>query len=305
MEQATTSAGRLLSLGASVLAGNALLAFAVAAFVLPRGILMGGTTGIGIVLAHVTGRDPALFVLALNLFLLLFGLFTLGKTFFLSTAASTLLYPAFLALFQRVPGLSSMTDNDLLAAIFTGLLAGVALGLVMRVGASTGGMDVVNLTLHKWLHVPVAVLVWFSDLVVVGGQAAFAKPEETLYGLLVLLLESWTLDRVLLLGRAQLQVFVVSDRYGAIRDRLLKELRLGVTMTAIETGLRKTAQKGVLCVIHPRRLYKVTSCVQAIDPQAFITITKIQEVRGRGFTLDRDAANKNDLPGRAGKDDTP
>ena len=291
----------------SVLAGNALLAFLVAAFVLPRGIIMGGTTGIGIVLSNVTGQDTALFVFLLNLALLLFGLCVLGKRFFFSTAASSVLYPAFLAAFQRIPGIDTMTDNDLLAAIFAGCLLGVSLGLVMRVGSSTGGMDVVNLVFHKWFHFPIAVLVWVSDLVVIGGQAIFAKPERTLLGLLVLMLETIVLDQVMLLGRSQLQIYVVSDRYEQIRDRLLHELGLGVTMTLIETGLLGKQQKGVLCVVHPRRLYAVTVCIRAEDPQAFITITKIKEVHGKGFTLERTAAQleQNSLTDEARKDDIP
>ena len=92
------SVWKWLELCASVLLGNALLAFLVAAFVLPHDIIMGGTTGIGIVLSKVTGQDTALFVLLLNVGLLLFGLFVLGKTFFVSTAASSVLYPVFLAL---------------------------------------------------------------------------------------------------------------------------------------------------------------------------------------------------------------
>ena len=281
------SGWKWLELCASVLLGNALLALLVAAFVLPHDIIMGGTTGIGIVLSKVTGQDTALFVLLLNVGLLIFGLFVLGKTFFVSTAASSVLYPAFLALFQRIPGIDAMTDNHLLAAIFTGGLMGIALGLVMRVGSSTGGMDVINLAFHKWFHFPVAVLVWVSDLVVIGGQAIFAKPESTLLGILVLMLEAIVLDQVMLLGRSQLQIFVVSDQYETIRERLLHELGLGVTMSVIETGLLEKPQKGVLCVVHPRQLYAVTSCIQAQDPQAFITITKIKEVHGKGFTLAR------------------
>ena len=281
------SVWKWLELCASVLLGNALLAFLVAAFVLPHDIIMGGTTGIGIVLSKVTGQDTALFVFLLNVGLLIFGLFVLGKTFFVSTAASSVLYPAFLALFQRIPGIDTMTDNHLLAAIFTGGLMGIALGLVMRVGSSTGGMDVINLAFHKWFHFPVAVLVWVSDLVVIGGQAIFARPESTLLGILVLMLEAIVLDQVMLLGRSQLQIFVVSDQYETIRERLLHELGLGVTMSVIETGLLEKPQKGVLCVVHPRQLYAVTSCIQAQDPQAFITITKIKEVHGKGFTLAR------------------
>ncbi len=289
------SVWKWLELCASVLLGNALLAFLVAAFVLPHDIIMGGTTGIGIVLSKVTGQDTALFVLLLNVGLLLFGLFVLGKTFFVSTAASSVLYPVFLALFQRIPGIDAMTDNHLLAAIFTGGLMGIALGLVMRVGSSTGGMDVINLAFHKWFHFPVAVLVWVSDLVVIGGQAIFAKPESTLLGILVLMLETIVLDQVMLLGRSQLQIFVVSDKYETIRDRLLHDLSLGVTMSVIETGLLEKPQKGVLCVVHPRQLYAVTSCIQTEDPQAFITITKIKEVHGKGFTLARTTLeNKNE-----------
>ena len=284
---AKKSAWKWLELCASVLCGNALLAFAVAAFVLPHDILMGGTTGIGIVLSKVTGHDTAVFVLLLNMALLLFGLFVLGKTFFVSTAASSVLYPAFLALLQRLPNIGSLTDNKLLASIFTGILLGIALGLVMRVGSSTGGMDVLSLAFHKWFHLPVAVFVWTLDLAVIGGQAVFADAESTLLGILVLLLETLVLDQVQLLGRAQLQIFVVSDAYETIRERLLYDCGRGVTMTVIETGLRAQPQKGVLCVVHPRQLYAVTACVQAVDPLAFITITKIREVHGRGFTLER------------------
>ena len=98
---------------------------------------------------------------------------------------------------------------------------------------------------------------------------------------------------------------MVSDRYEQIRDRLLHELGLGVTMTLIETGLLGKQQKGVLCVVHPRRLYAVTACIRAEDPQAFITITKIKEVHGKGFTLERTAAQleQNSPAEGARKDD--
>ncbi len=275
-----------------VLLGNALLAFLVAAFVLPHDIIMGGTTGIGIVLSKVTGKDTALFVLLLNVALLLFGWAVLGRKFFLSTVASSVLYPVFLGLFQRIPGIDRLTENNLLAAIFTGCLLGVSLGLVMRVGSSTGGMDVINLVFHKWFHFPIAVLVWASDLLVIGLQAIFAKPESTLLGILVLMLEAIVLDQVMLLGQSQLQVFVVSDRFETIREQLLYQMDLGVTMSLIETGHLEKEQKGVLCVVHPRQLYAVTSCIRDVDPQAFITITKIKEVRGKGFTLERIAVEK-------------
>ena len=88
-----------------VLSGNALLAFLVAAFIIPHDIIMGGTTGIGIVLNKaIPQMDVSLFVLILNAILLLIGLIALGKKFALTTVASSLLYPVFLGFFQRIPG---------------------------------------------------------------------------------------------------------------------------------------------------------------------------------------------------------
>ena len=274
--------------GICIFAGNALLAFLVAAFIIPHEILMGGTTGIGIVLHKLFPiLDTALCVLILNLLLLLLGLFVLGKKFFLTTVASSLLYPSLLAAFQRVPKIGELTDDPTLAAIFAGILMGISLGLVIRVGSSTGGTDIVNLVCYHWFHIPVSVLVYLSDIVILGGQAIFSDPEKILLGILALILETILLEQVMILGKSRVQIYVVSDCYQKIREKLLTDLDAGVTMTAIETGRLKKVQQGVLCVIPPRKLYDATELIRSVDPNAFITITKIKEVRGRGFTQER------------------
>lgn len=271
-----------------IAAGNAILAFLVAAFIIPHDIIMGGTTGIGIVLGSVLPIDTAVVILILNVVLLIAGWIILGRKFFITTVASSVLYPVFLGVMQRIPGIDSLTDNSLLAAVFAGSLMGLALGLVMRVGSSTGGMDVVALVLHKWLHLPVSVLVYASDIVVVGGQAIFSNAEKILLGIVVLVIESFVLEQVMVLGKAKIQLFVVSDHYEQIRLQLLKDLEAGVTMAIIETGFLEQRQKGVLCVIPSRKLFNATEMIRAVDPSAFITITKIKEVRGRGFTEERE-----------------
>ena len=270
-----------------ILAGNALLAFLVAAFVIPHGIIMGGTTGIGIVLDGILPIETALIVLILNVVLLFAGLFVLGRKFFLTTVVSSVLYPVLLGVMQRIPGIDGLTDSEMLASVFAGVLMGLALGMVMRVGSSTGGTDVLNLMLHKWLHIPLAVLVYITDFIVIGGQALFFPPEKLLYALVVLLLETIVLDQVMLFGSDQIQIFAVSSRYDEIRLRLLRELEAGVTMALIETGALEQSQKGVICVIPNRKLYAAAELIQEIDPEAFITVTKIKEVRGRGFTSER------------------
>lgn len=236
----------------------------------------------------------AALVLILNLAALLLGWIVLGKKFVAATVGSSLLYPLLLGLMQRIPGITLLTDNAMLAALFGGGLIGIALGMVMRVGASTGGVDVVNLVLHKWFHLPVSVFVYLVDFVILGGQAVFSAPEDVLYGILMLVIETLALDQVMLLGQSQIQVFAISGHFEEIRQKLLLELNAGVTMVMIETGCAGERQKGVLCVIPPRKLFAAKKLIQSADPNAFITVTQIKEVRGQGFTLKRQEAMLHD-----------
>lgn len=283
--------------GISILAGNALLALTVAAFMIPHDILMGGTSGIGITISRFFPElDVALLILILNIVLLITGGLILGWKFAATTVASSILYPLFLALFQRIPGITEFTDNSLLAAIFGGVLLGTALGLVMRVGSSTGGMDVVVLILNKWTHVSIAVFVWITDIAVIGAQAFFLPVEKLLLGVLVLVLEGMVIDQMMVLGKSQIQLFVVSQEYERLRERLLNELEAGVTMALIETGKLRQPQKGLICVIPQRKVYNATEMIHETDPYAFITITKVSEVHGRGFTVARSEAIESVAP---------
>jgi len=270
-----------------VLLGNALLAFAVAAFIIPDDIIMGGTTGIAIVVAKLFHIDTALLVLIMNIILLLLGLIIIGKKLFFTSVASTFLYPAFLKVFQSIPGIGTLTDDRLLASLFAGVLIGLSLGLVMRVGSSTGGMDIANLILAKLTHRSVAIWVYVTDIIVVGAQAVVSDSESIMMGLVVLVLEAIMLEQVMIFGQAQIQLYVISKKYNEIRVRFLTELRAGVTLSHIQTGALGVDSKAIMCIIPSRKLYAANEIVREIDPEAFVTVTKVKEVRGRGFTSER------------------
>ena len=274
-----------------ILIGNALLAFLVAAFIIPHDIIMGGTTGIAIVVNRLYPIDTALLVFIMNAVLLLIGLFVIGKKLFITSIASTLLYPAFLALFQRIPGIEKLTDDTLLASLFAGVLMGISLGLVMRVGSSTGGMDIANLVLAKITHRNVAIFVYLTDIIVVGAQAIVSSAQSILLGIVVLVLETIVLDQVMIFGKSQIQLYVISSKYDELRRRFLTELSAGVTMSQIQTGVRNEPQLAVMCVIPSRKLYYADEIVRSVDENAFMTVTKIKEVRGRGFTSERRIAD--------------
>ena len=270
-----------------VVLGNGTLAFLVTAFIIPHDIIMGGTTGIALVLGKFFPINTALAVFVLNTILLIMGLIIIGKKLFFTSVASTFLYPLFLSLFEKIPNIDKLTDNALLAALFAGVLMGFSLGVVMRVGSSTGGMDIANLILAKWTHKSVAIFVYITDIIVVGAQAVVSDSESILLGIVVLVLESLILEQVMVFGQSQIEIFVISAKYEEIRTRLLTDLGVGVTMSYIETGALKEEGKGIICVIHPRKLYAANELIRSVDPEAFVTVTKIKEVSGRGFTSER------------------
>lgn len=275
-----------------LLLGNLILAFQTAAFIIPHNIIMGGATGIGVVLSKILSVDTALIVFVFNILMLILGWIALGKQFFLTTVASSVLYPFFLAVMQRIPGIENITSNTLVAALFSGGLLGVSLGLIMGIGSSSGGTDVLNLVINKWFHIPVATAVYLVDIIILGGQLLFSDIEHLLYGILLLVVETFILDQVLVNGQTQLQVFIVSEHYEEMRWKLLTELEAGVTMMFIETGCICQEQMGVMCVIPKRKLHSATQLIQSIDSNAFITVTQIKEVRGQGFTRERKPFDK-------------
>ena len=278
---------KLLQTVLGVLGGNAILAFSVAAFIVPHGIIMGGATGIGLLLSRVISLPLSSLILAVNAFLFVWGTLVLGKKFALTTIVSTFAYPAFLSVAQMIPGITELTDNIMLATLYGGVLLGAGIGLIVKVGSSTGGTDILALIFHKWFHIPVAVLLYVVDFLVLGSQIFDSTSEQVLYGIMTLVLETVFMNRVMLLGKSQIQLFIISDKYDEIKERVLKDIDAGVTMVHIETGYGGREQKGVLCVIQNRKLYSVREIVQSIDPKAFITITQINEVSGRGFTMER------------------
>ena len=261
-----------------VLIGNIVLAFTVAAFMVPHGIIMGGATGIG---------------LTISLFLL--GAVTLGKKFVITTIASTFLYPASLSVMQAIPGITRLTDNIMLATLYGGALLGLGVGMIVRVGSSTGGTDILALVFNKWFHISVAVLMYIVDFTVLGAQMLFSDTEQIMYGILALVIETTILNRVMLMGQSQIQLFVISEKHEEIRERMLKEQDAGVTMVHVQTGFSKEEQKAILCIIPNRKLYATNEMIHSIDEKAFITISQINEVKGRGFTMERVVYSKDEI----------
>ena len=267
--------------------GNAILAMGTAAFVVPNGLISGGVTGIGLILQRLFGLPVDIGVFAADGVLFLLGAAVMGKAFAATIILSTIVYPTFFSLFRKIPFLTSLTDDKLMAAIYAGLLMGAGIGLVIKVGGSTGGMDIPPIILHKLFGLSIPVMISVGDILLLLVQAFYSSTEQVLYGILVVMLTSIVIDKVLIMGQKQTQVMVISPEYERINQAIHQKIDRGSTLIHATSGLEKQEQKVVLSVISNRQLGDLNELILQIDPQAFVIANEVNEVKGRGFTLSK------------------
>lgn len=271
-----------------ILLGNLLYSFAIAFFILPSGLITGGTTGIALFVNYLTGLDISLFVLIFNIVMFIAGLIILGKTFALSTILSSIAYPFMLSFAQWLNRLTGDLTHDLiLCTIFGGLLIGIGIGIVIRAGASTGGMDIPPLVLNKKFGINVSVSLYAFDFTILILQMFFSGREQILYGILLVCIYTFALEKVLIMGKSKTQVEIISEKYKEINDLIITRFDRGTTIYRANGGFTGNEAHAVLTVINKRELFAIQEAVMKLDPAAFIIISQVNEVKGRGFTLQK------------------
>ena len=268
----------------AVVFGNFLYALAVKLFLIPADLVTGGTTGIALVMNHLWGVPVSLFVLIFNVAMLALGWLFLGRGFALTTLASTFLYPASLEICNVLFGELVLTKDLLLCTIFSGAGIGLALGIVIRAGASTGGMDIPPLILKKLFSIPVSASLWTFDFCILLAQLFFHTPEDLLYGIVLIITISITLNKVMLLGTSRTEIKIVSEKAAQIRDGILSQVDRGVTLLHGEGGYLGRQTEVILSVVSNHELPKIESLARKVDPDCFMIGSRVTEVWGRGFT---------------------
>ena len=279
-----------VSIGMVVL-GNVIYALTVKLFVLPANLISCGTTGLALVVLQLTGLPVSWFVFIFNAAMLCLGWWILGRQFAMTTVLSSLMYPIGLEVLEKLLGDVVLTDNMLLTVIFAGLGLGLSLGIVLRAGASTGGMDIPPLILKKFFRIPVSASLWMFDLIIMLSQMFFHTGEDLMYGVLLLIVISATLNKVMLLGTSKTEVKIVSDQAAAIRDQILSRVDRGVTLLHGEGGYRRKSTEVILSIVSNHELPKIERLARDIDPECFMIVSQVTEVWGRGFST-----SKHQLP---------
>ena len=279
----TWNVNRLLSL-ALVLVGNIIFACAVKLFILPANLISCGTTGIAMVVDYYTNIPMSTFILVFNVAMLTIGWWILGKAFAMTTIFSSIFYPLALEFLNRTLGDFVVTEDPLLQTLFGGLSMGLALGMVIRGGASTGGMDIPPLLINKFFHIPVSATLWAFDFTIMLCQMAFHPLEDLLYGVLLIISVSVSLNKVMLFGTSRTEIKIISEHSDEIRKAILQQVDRGCTLLHGAGGYRCNEINVILSVVSNHELPKIERVARDIDPNCFVIISRVSEVWGRGFT---------------------
>ena len=272
----------------SIIVGNALYALTVVLFLVPSGLITGGATGIALGINRALGLPVSGVLFVINISMLVLGWVVLGSRFALTTIASTILSPLFLALWERVFADFVLTDDLVLNTIFAGFGVGISLGITIRAGASTGGMDIPPLVLNKWFHLPVSSTMMVFDFIILAAQAAFSPVRQSLYGVVMAIIYTVVLDKVLMLGTTRTEVKIISAKSDEICAAIFAQLDRGVTILHGEGGYLREPESVLLSVVSNRQLPRLEKLAHAIDPTCFMIVSHVTEVSGRGFSLEKD-----------------
>ncbi len=274
-----------------MIAGSCAMAMGTAWFYEPQGLVTGGVTGLAIIIKHMTGQwIPGGVPLGISTFMLNVPIFIWtylerGRTFLLRTLIST----CSLSLWLMVLPHSVTGGGDvLLSAVVGGILTGVGVGLVLQAKSTTGGADLLAVLLHRrFPGRSVAELIFVLDaLVVILGVGVFG-PTMALYALIAAFIASKFSDRLTEGVKFAKGAFVITERSEEVSVAVMEQLKRGITRLPVR-GMYSGKDLGMLyCVVSRRELVRLKEIVHMVDPAAFLTVTDVREVLGRGW-LDYD-----------------
>ena len=274
-----------------ILLGNLCIALAVAFFVIPNKLLVGGTAGIAVAINAFWAIPEEVIINTLIYVLFIAGAIVLGREFFFKTITSTIVYPVLLTMANNLHDIipKHLIQMDTLTSIIcTGILVGFGIGIVYRRNASTGGMDIIPLIVNKYTGIPLHILLMAVDSVTIFlGVLAYGL-QAAIYGAISVMLSSFVIDKTILLGAKKVkQVQIISQKSDCILDKILADLDRGCTIVESRGGYTNEHRDMLMVVVPINQYQKLIDTVHDIDRSAFVIVSDINEIRGRGFTIQR------------------
>ncbi|PLS15726.1 hypothetical protein CVD28_21390 [Bacillus sp. M6-12] len=263
-----------------ITAGAVLMGVGLEIFLVPNNVIDGGIVGISIILSYITGWKLGLFIFLLNIPFFFIGYKQIGKTFAFSTLYGISILSITTTLLHPVPPL---TNDVLLATVFGGIVLGIGVGIVIRYGGSLDGTEILAILANKKLPFSVGEIIMFFNLFILGSAGFVFSWDRAMYSLLAYFVAFKTIDITITGLDESKSVWIISDHFQEIGDAIINRLGRGVTYMKGEGAFSGDEKKVIFCVINRLEEAKLKDIVSENDPNAFLAVADIAEVRGGRF----------------------
>lgn len=278
--------------------GCTIYSLGISLFIEPANLSSGGMTGISLIINALSGIPTGFLLIMLNIPVFIIGFIFFGWAFLLSTGYATTVSSLLMALWSHIFGAEGidilpLTDNVIVNAVTGGVLFGVGMGLIFRMGASTGGTDIfVKLLRRKFRYLKTGMISMVTDMTIVLCSL-FVHPDlETLfYTALSVVVFTLMFDFVLYGGNTAKMVFVISsgEKAEKICERVLNEVDSGATFIDAQGAYSRENKRILLCVIKPFLYPRLRDVVKEEDKSAFMIVSSAKEIYGQGYKNQDDA----------------
>ncbi|MBR3488896.1 MAG: YitT family protein [Bacteroidales bacterium] len=290
--------------------GSALFAVGDVMFVNPYLMAPGGTYGLSNVLNTVWPWKIAFYAICMDIPLLIIGTLILGPKFGVKTIVSTVLIFLFTLLLESIWGYNPVIHDGAIVAspiegrnmveilnnggwfepdyflntVVAGLIYGVAIGLIFRSGATSGGSDIISMILHKYTKISLGTLVLIVDsCITLTTFIAFGDIRLPIYSIILIFIESKVIDLVVEGTKSYKTAFIVTDKLDEVKEYILNDMHRGGTCITGEGLYNGTERKMIYVTMERADFVKLRSNLRRLDPAAFVNVIESSEIMGKGF----------------------
>jgi len=207
----------------------------------------------------------------------------LGKAFGIKTIYATVILAIFLSVLSGIIK-EPIVDENFMAAVIGGILAGAGVGLVFSQGGSTGGTDIIAMIINKYRNISPGKIILYLDIIIISSSFfIFKSIEKIVYGYVTMAITAYTIDMILTGAKRTVQLFIFSKHYEEIANRVGREIRRGITILDGKGWYSKKETKVLLIMVRKPESHHILRIIKDVDPDAFISVSNVMGVYGLGF----------------------
>lgn len=264
---------------ATLFFGLLLAAFSFNFFFAPYNLVAGGVSGLALIIHKVFSLDESLFIMVINLLLLGLSFLFLGKEKTKNTILGSLLFPIFINITSPIIPFIDISELELIViSILGGFLSGVGYGIIFKSGYTSGGTDILNQIIEKYMHIPMSISIIFIDgAITLCGCFIFGLPLMVYSFISLILISIFSHKTIIGEGKSK-TLYITSFKIKEIKYYLHKELKVDSTDFDIIGGYSNEPQKMIMSIINTKDYYRIKEAIKFIDENAFITVTDAYQI---------------------------